>query len=478
MHNVQKDYVTTESGLQYKDLREGSGPSPRVGFQVAADYVAQLPDGKVFDSSLEKGVPYIFRVGSGQVISGLDEGILTMKAGGTRRLYIPGPLAFPKGLSAAAGRPRVPPSSPVVFDVSLLYIPGLSEREEDEREEVASAASAESAAKDDGCGRAAAPRPSSGWQQADDRASDDLLTVAFGELVRRLWVAPPPSLALRPSQLVASVQRHIPQFAGFRQHDSQEFLRALVSRLDEECAAASEAPGCPEPGGGDDGLAALPEAAQAGLHWERHRQRSASAIQDIFCGQLQSTVECGTCGRRSHCFDPFLDLSIPIPRHGGIGAAIKRLSVTDCLDAFVAEERLDEDNAYLCSMCKSRQPATKRLSIFRPPRILVLHVKRISPVGVHSLRKDSSLVHFDLDGLDCRPFMSCSSPAKASCPQYDLFAVINHVGSLSSGHYTASCRNADDGMWYAYNDSKVATVLPGSICSPAAYVLFYQMRLQ
>eukprot|EP00850_Spirogloea_muscicola_P007586 SM000038S14399 [mRNA] locus=s38:788482:790069:- [translate_table: standard] len=323
----------------------------------------------------------------------------------------------------------------------------------------------------DGCG-------SSGWQQADDRGSDDLLTAAFGELVRRLWVAAPPSLALRPSRLVASVQRHIPQFAGFRQHDSQEFLRALVGRLDEECAAASEAPGCPEPGGGDDGLAALPEAEQAGVHWERHQQRSASAIQDIFCGQLQSTVECGTCGRCSHCFDPFLDLSIPIPRLRGIGAAIKRLSVIDCLDAFVAEERLDEDNAYLCSTCKSPQPATKRLSIFRPPRILVLHVKRISPVGVHSLRKDSSLVHFDLDGLDCRPFVSGSSPTKASCPQYDLFAVINHVGSLSSGHYTASCRNADDGKWYAYNDSKVATVPPGSICSPAAYVLFYQMRLQ
>lgn len=50
-----------------------------------------------------------------------------MKVGGVRRLYIPGELAFPKGLPAAAGRPRVPPSSPVMFDVQLLYIPGLDE---------------------------------------------------------------------------------------------------------------------------------------------------------------------------------------------------------------------------------------------------------------------------------------------------------------------------------------------------------------
>lgn len=120
---------TTESGLQYKDIVVGDGDAPLVGFQVAANYVAMIPSGKIFDSSLEKGVPYIFRVGAGAIIKGLDEGILTMKVGGKRRLYIPGELAYPKGLGAAAGRPRVPPSSPVVFDVSLLYIPGLTEIE-------------------------------------------------------------------------------------------------------------------------------------------------------------------------------------------------------------------------------------------------------------------------------------------------------------------------------------------------------------
>lgn len=121
--------VTTESGLQYKDIKVGGGPSPPIGFQVAANYVAMIPSGQIFDSSLEKGQPYIFRVGSGQVIKGLDEGMLSMKVGGKRRLYIPGPLAFPKGLTSAPGRPRVAPNSPVIFDVSLEYIPGLSDEE-------------------------------------------------------------------------------------------------------------------------------------------------------------------------------------------------------------------------------------------------------------------------------------------------------------------------------------------------------------
>ncbi|KAM7264012.1 hypothetical protein ACFE04_001695 [Oxalis oulophora] len=151
--------VTTESGLQYKDIKVGSGPSPPVGFQVAANYVAMVPSGQIFDSSLEKGQIYIFRVGAGQkvhrpdhdvllpvisdlaitrivsdfetVIKGLDEGILSMKAGGKRRIYVPGPLAFPKGLASAPGRPRVAANSPVVFDVSLEYIPGLEVDEEE-----------------------------------------------------------------------------------------------------------------------------------------------------------------------------------------------------------------------------------------------------------------------------------------------------------------------------------------------------------
>ncbi|KAL9377487.1 hypothetical protein Peur_028822 [Populus x canadensis] len=122
--------VTTESGLQFKDIKVGQGPSPPVGFQVAANYVAMVPSGQIFDSSLEKGQLYIFRVGSDQVIKGLDEGILSMKVGGKRRLYIPGLLAFPKGLTSAPGRPRVAPNSPVVFDVSLEYIPGLEVEEE------------------------------------------------------------------------------------------------------------------------------------------------------------------------------------------------------------------------------------------------------------------------------------------------------------------------------------------------------------
>ena len=96
-----------------------------------ADYVAMTTELRIFDNSLEKGKPYDIRVVTGgadapsSTIEGLNEGLKTMRSGGIRRLYIPGTLAFPKGLASGPGRPRVPPASPVVFDVALRYIPGL-----------------------------------------------------------------------------------------------------------------------------------------------------------------------------------------------------------------------------------------------------------------------------------------------------------------------------------------------------------------
>eukprot|EP01024_Parvocaulis_polyphysoides_P040099 TRINITY_DN3642_c0_g1_i1.p2 TRINITY_DN3642_c0_g1~~TRINITY_DN3642_c0_g1_i1.p2 ORF type:complete len:211 (-),score=20.96 TRINITY_DN3642_c0_g1_i1:390-1022(-) len=125
------EMITTSTGLQYKDIVVGKGPQPKTGYQVVCNYVAMTPEGRVFDSSLEKGYPYDIRVGTEAVVAGLDEGLQTMKVGGIRRLYVPGNLSFPNGLKSGPGRPRILPNSPVMFDVQLLYIPGLEDEEEE-----------------------------------------------------------------------------------------------------------------------------------------------------------------------------------------------------------------------------------------------------------------------------------------------------------------------------------------------------------
>ena len=75
--------------------------------------------------TLESGYPADVRVGSGNLVKGIDEGVLSMRSGGVRRLYVPGELSFQERLASAPGRPAVPAQSSLIVDVALLYIPGI-----------------------------------------------------------------------------------------------------------------------------------------------------------------------------------------------------------------------------------------------------------------------------------------------------------------------------------------------------------------
>jgi peptidylprolyl isomerase len=109
---------TTPSGLQYEDLVVGTGDSPRQGQTASVHYTGWLDNGQKFDSSLDRGQPFEFKVGAGQVIKGWDEGVATMKMGGKRKLLIPPDLGY--GSRGAGG--VIPPNANLTFEVELLGI--------------------------------------------------------------------------------------------------------------------------------------------------------------------------------------------------------------------------------------------------------------------------------------------------------------------------------------------------------------------
>ena len=115
----EKKVVTTASGLQYEDLKEGAGTAAKAGDMVEVHYTGWLKaDQTKFDSSLDRKTPFQFHLGQGQVIKAWDEGVAGMKPGGKRKLIIPAALGYGK---RGAGN-KIPPDADLVFEVELLRI--------------------------------------------------------------------------------------------------------------------------------------------------------------------------------------------------------------------------------------------------------------------------------------------------------------------------------------------------------------------
>lgn len=109
--------VTTKSGLKYQDMKVGTGRSPKRGDTVWVEYVGFTEDGQKFDSSLDPSrTPFAFRLGAGEVIRGWEEGVLTMKVSGIRRLVVPPHL----GYGSQGSPPAIKPNATLIFTVRLL----------------------------------------------------------------------------------------------------------------------------------------------------------------------------------------------------------------------------------------------------------------------------------------------------------------------------------------------------------------------
>jgi len=160
---------------------------------------------------------------------------------------------------------------------------------------------------------------------------------------------------------------------------------------------------------------------------------------------------------------------------------LQKASLYECLDLFTKEEILDLENAWYCTNCKSHKQAKKKMELYKTPKILILHLKRFKTSKINSIgtyyytsgsSKVSNFVDFPLKELNLSNYIKNKNNGI-----YDLYAVSNHYGGLSGGHYTASCMNFMDGKWYEFNDSTTEEIEDTKkIVSEAAYVLFYRKR--
>lgn len=110
--------ITLKSGLKYVDVEVGEGPAAVSGKEVTVHYTGTFPNGKKFDSSVDRDEPFTFQLGAGRVIKGWDEGVAGMRIGGKRRLIIPSELGYGKRGAGSV----IPPDAVLHFEVELLGV--------------------------------------------------------------------------------------------------------------------------------------------------------------------------------------------------------------------------------------------------------------------------------------------------------------------------------------------------------------------
>ena len=264
--------------------------------------------------------------------------------------------------------------------------------------------------------------------------------------------------------------------------DCHEFIRVLIDQLSEDLCTSRTDRNSPRQ---NRDLEKLPFLLAANYSWKQHLSMNSSFITDQFCGQLVSTLECSVCHCQRFTFDPFYDLSLPFPEakpgteHRWLRRAsrmhadqLSACTLDDCLNAFTEHELLTDDNMTECAYCKQKQESTKRLQVYRFPRILVLHLKRFG----NDRKKIRTSVDFPIDGFDASTLAVNNEHLPTNTPVYDLFATCEHSGRLNYGHYTATCLDPTSRKWYKFNDDCVSQCCPEKIDKSAAYVLFYKQR--
>lgn len=299
------------------------------------------------------------------------------------------------------------------------------------------------------------------------------------------------------------------QFASFDQQDCIEFLNFVLDGLHEDLNQMAIRDSkekqsimelTPEQ---ERTREMLPVRLASTIEWERYLKLNFSIIVDYFQGQYLSQLKCLECGLTLTTYNAFLILSLPIPEklcHGNT-----TLTLDDLMKEFVTTELLDNENKWHCPRCKKFTKLTKKISITRLPQVLIIHFKRFKISNTGYFDKLNTMIKYPVnDTLDLTSYwpeagtnfvedvnqriskekeeqILSTLPTRNQKPpfRYKLYGVVNHFGTLSTGHYTSYVHKESDSKkkreWCYFDDAKVTyNCKESQVLNSNAYCLFYQ----
>lgn len=260
-------------------------------------------------------------------------------------------------------------------------------------------------------------------------------------------------------RLLHLIWNHARHLAGYEQQDAHEFFIATLDILHHHCKNAQ--------------TASEKEKDKKDAIASNNPTKCNCIIDQIFTGRLQSDVVCQSCQGVSTTIDPFWDISLDLGEaQQGFGPP---KSLLDCLERFTRAEHLGSSAKIKCSSCKTYQESTKQLSMRTLPVVVSFHLKRFEHSSSVN-KKISTFISFPAE-LDMTPFMAQRNDERISgdC-RYSLYAVINHIGSLDIGHYTAYIRHHKD-VWVKCDDHIITKATLKQVLDSEGYMLFYHKKL-
>lgn len=195
--------------------------------------------------------------------------------------------------------------------------------------------------------------------------------------------------------------------------------------------------------------------------WADYHSKEYSPIIHNFYGQSQITVECTNCGNKNQRYEPWLVIKAPIP--GSTMPGSPAPSLQTCLASAFDSETIED---YACEKCKDKHKATITSRISRMPDVLFVSLKRFT----NSAHKVRGCISWDLNSTNFKDFTAFRRDpfTNTTCdPEYETFAVIEHLGGLRGGHYRMYARQGD---WYMYDDSSVLIVPPERVITEDSYI--------
>eukprot|EP00698_Gefionella_okellyi_P019886 TRINITY_DN6166_c0_g1_i1.p1 TRINITY_DN6166_c0_g1~~TRINITY_DN6166_c0_g1_i1.p1 ORF type:complete len:362 (-),score=50.31 TRINITY_DN6166_c0_g1_i1:19-1104(-) len=252
-----------------------------------------------------------------------------------------------------------------------------------------------------------------------------------------------------PTQFIQKLRTENELFRSYQHQDAHEFLNFLLNDIAEKIGAEQKL--------------------------SSDKATTSTFVQECFEGVLVSETKCLCCETVTSREESFLDLSVDVEQH---------TSVSACLRNFSQTEKLCRQDKFFCDKCCSKQEAEKCMRVKRAPQVLALHLKRFK--YMEELQRHKKLCYRVVFPLDLRLCNTSSAATSNADKEYELFAVVVHIGGgPSSGHYVSLVRCHEH--WILFDDDNVEVVDEtriqscfGSSMDAAAtdvgYILFYQSK--